>query len=769
MIPMVSFSLAWHSSVGFLFKLCLCILALALYAAPSLADGRVALVIANSDYGEIGRLKNPVNDGRLLAKTLEALGFTVDLVLDGDQKAMKRAVKTFGTKLRGSGLEGIGLFYYAGHGLQVGGENYLIPVDAQIDSEGDVEIEAVAAGSILSQMQYAGNAVNLVFLDACRNNPLTRGFRSVERGLARVEAPRGSFVGYSTAPGEVATDGDGDNSPYAIALAEELSKPGISVDTAHRNVRSRVLAQTNELQTPWDSSSLIGEVILAKLTPEVVAAPQVANPPITGTDKEALFWESIKDSTDPEEFAAYLEQYPTGTFARLAQAKVAKLKSASQARTQEAAAPEPVPSAPDQIEELDTNYVARQSANVRSEPSTQAKVIGKLKEDDAVAVTGKVMDKDWYRVKLADETGYISSKLLAEADADEIADWAVLKTKPSEEAIRAFLQAHPASYFKPKAEALLATLATPAVTGAPNASPAENQVAAVPPAPSSSAKPGTIIKDCADCPELVVVPAGSFKMGSPSNEAGRGDNENSQHAVTISTSFAAGRYEVTLAEFQKFIQASGYQATNYCWVDPDGDGTWYNQPWFNWANPGFPGYTQGATDPAVCVTWRDAKAYAAWLSHVTGKTYRLLTEAEWEYATRAGTQTPYPWGADSSAACANANVTDRRILLLIPSWSGAPCDDGYAFTAPVGRYPANKFGLFDTIGNVMEWVEDCYRGNYFDTPIDGSAVSGNCDSRVLRGGGWNVMTSDLRSADRSYFSPDGATISFGFRVARNIN
>ncbi|MEK1933888.1 MAG: caspase family protein, partial [Pararhizobium sp.] len=508
--------------------------------------------------------------------------FTVDLVLDGDQKTMKRAVKSFGTKLRASGLEGIGLFYYAGHGLQVGGENYLIPTDAQIEAEGDVEIEAVSAGSILSQMQYAGNAVNLVFLDACRNNPLMRGFRSVERGLARVEAPRGSFVGYSTAPGEVASDGEGDNSPYAMALAEELSRPGISVDTAHRNVRTRVLRETNEFQTPWDSSSLIGEVVLAGVVPETVAEPQVASPPNAGSDREALFWESIKDSTDPEEFAAYLEQYPTGTFARLARAKAAKLKSTSQVPAQEAVpAPEPGRSAADQIEDLDTTYVARQSANVRSEPNTQAKIIGKLKEDDAVAVTGKVKDKDWYRVKLADDTGYISSKLLADADADEIAAWGKLKKEPSAETIRAFLQAHPTGYFKAKAEALLAALAAPAVAGTPDVASGAGEQAAVTPVPSSSgAKPGMIIRDCADCPEMVVIPAGRFMMGSPANEAGRGDNENSQHAVTIAKPFAAGKFEVTVTEFQKFIQASGYHPTDYCWTDPDGDGTWYNQPWY---------------------------------------------------------------------------------------------------------------------------------------------------------------------------------------------
>src|SRR5690606_32601210 len=127
-----------------------------------------------------------------------------------------------------SDLNGIGLFFYAGHGVQVDGENYLLPIGAQIEAEGDVELEAVSATSVLSQMQFAGNAVNLVFLDACRNNPLTRNFRSGARGLARVDAPRGSFVGYSTAPGDVSVDGDNENSPYTLALVEALRTPGTS-------------------------------------------------------------------------------------------------------------------------------------------------------------------------------------------------------------------------------------------------------------------------------------------------------------------------------------------------------------------------------------------------------------------------------------------------------------------------------------------------------------------------------------------------------------
>ena len=310
-------------------------------AQPSFAsEPRVALVIGNSDYGSaIGKLKNPANDARLMAETLKGLGFSVDLVLDADQKAMKRAVKGFGAKLREAGKDATGLFYYAGHGVQVEGTNYLLPVGAEIEAEADVEIESIAADDVMTQMQSAGNAVNLVFLDACRNNPLAKASRSATRGLARLDAPRGSFVGYSTAPGDVAADGDGANSPYALALAEELRKPGISIEEAHRNVRAKVLAETGEKQTPWDSSSLTGPVVLAERPPDPAPQPVAQPAPIpqpvappqveqqAAVDKEALFWESIKDSRNPAEFDAYLRKYPDGTFADLARTKIEGLKA----------------------------------------------------------------------------------------------------------------------------------------------------------------------------------------------------------------------------------------------------------------------------------------------------------------------------------------------------------------------------------------------------------------------------------------------------------
>lgn len=328
-------------------------LALALGSAPAAAEKRIALVIGNGKYdGAIGSLANPPRDAEVMGKQLAGLGFQVVKLVNGDQKAMKRAISDFGGRLLAAGPDAVGLFFYAGHGVQIRGINYLIPVGAAIEREADAELEAVNAEWVLDQMSYAGNSVNIMLLDACRNNPLTRSFRSADRGLARMDAPTGTFVGYSTAPGEVAADGAGENSPYVTALANEMGKPGIALEETFRNVRVRVMAETDQRQVPWDSSSLTGAFYF-KAPQQAAAAPQpaaqvapaapaaqAATAATAGQEageSERLFWESIKDSTDPAEFEAYLAQYPNGHYSGLARLKVSRLSGASQAANNQAA------------------------------------------------------------------------------------------------------------------------------------------------------------------------------------------------------------------------------------------------------------------------------------------------------------------------------------------------------------------------------------------------------------------------------------------------
>jgi hypothetical protein len=225
-------------------------------ATPTGDERRVALVIGNAAYRE-GRLANPVNDAKAMAKALRAVGFTVAEKHDLDQRQMKIAIVAFGRQLRRGG---VGLFYFAGHGLQVEGHNYLVPLGADLRSEAHVDVEAVALKRVLAEIDGAGNRLNVVILDACRNNPFARSFRSPSRGLAFVDAPQGTLIAYATAPGSTAADGKGGQGTYTAALVKHLATPGLPVESVFKSVRRDVQRATGGTQVPWESSSLTGEL-----------------------------------------------------------------------------------------------------------------------------------------------------------------------------------------------------------------------------------------------------------------------------------------------------------------------------------------------------------------------------------------------------------------------------------------------------------------------------------------------------------------------------
>jgi formylglycine-generating enzyme required for sulfatase activity len=283
--------------------------------------------------------------------------------------------------------------------------------------------------------------------------------------------------------------------------------------------------------------------------------------------------------------------------------------------------------------------------------------------------------------------------------------------------------------------------------------------------------PKDAFKECDLCPEMVVVQAGSFMMGSPSDEEGRSKDEGPQHRVTILRAFAVGKYTVTVDQFSDFVQEAAYDAGTKC--QTNGEGKWEESDSF--LNPGF---SQTGSHPAVCLSWNDAKAYVAWLSKKTGKSYSLLTEAEWEYAARAGSSTRYFFGNNEDDICRYANGVDRTAetegkgKMVRAEGSVATCSDGYIYTAPVGSFLPNAFGLYDMVGNAWQWLEDC-SANYNNAPTDGSAWSpgyGSCEwHRSLRGGGWNSTPRLFRSAARSFGYSDGRINVYGFRVARTLS
>ncbi len=273
--------------------------------------GRYALVIGNGAY-PISPLKNPTNDSADIARLLERLDFLVVHRQNVGLRDMEAAVRDFGRKLKTGGT---GVFYYAGHGMQVEGRNYLIPVDARIETESDVRFETLDVGRVLGKMEDAGNELNIVILDACRDNPFTRGFRSAQNGLARMDAPRGTLIAYATAPGSVAADGlQGQrNGDYTKHLLKYMASPGLPVEQAFKNVRIGVLRDTDAKQVPWESSSLTGNFYFA---------PSAGD---TNTSVDTLFWQSIRDANNPDLFHAYLERFPDGAYVQEAAARLQEL------------------------------------------------------------------------------------------------------------------------------------------------------------------------------------------------------------------------------------------------------------------------------------------------------------------------------------------------------------------------------------------------------------------------------------------------------------
>jgi len=309
----------------------------ALGTTPSAqAEKRIALLVGNSGYTNISSLKNPANDAKLMATALEAAGFEVILALDADRLTLGRAIRRFGTGLRTAGGDAVGLFYYAGHGVQHRGQNYLIPLNAEIVISADLEIEAFRLEDVLQQMSLAGNALNLAILDACRNNPFPASTRSTERGLARVTTFNESLIAFAAAPGQVALDGKGTNSPYTAALVKAIATPGLSIEDVFKRTRLSVLGETEGAQTPWEQSSLTRNFYFIEKPPEKVpqktarspAKPEVQKAPETaGREVEVTFWNSVKDSGDPALLRAYLERYPDGLFAVIASLMIERLEA----------------------------------------------------------------------------------------------------------------------------------------------------------------------------------------------------------------------------------------------------------------------------------------------------------------------------------------------------------------------------------------------------------------------------------------------------------
>ena len=274
---------------------------------------------------------------------------------------------------------------------------------------------------------------------------------------------------------------------------------------------------------------------------------------------------------------------------------------------------------------------------------------------------------------------------------------------------------------------------------------------------------------CDVCPEMVSLPGGDFMMGTPADDPEGGKNERPQRAVRVRP-FALGKTEVTVAQWREFARISGYKTLAERNVGAQGCFSWAPEDAWVWREGRSwqdPGWAQKDSEPVVCISWADAQAYVRWLALHSGvEGWRLPTEAEWEYAARAGSTGRRPWG-DDEVSCVFANGTDTTIGPRGRIWSDRPfCKDGYFFAAPVGNYRANAWGLHDMLGNVWEWVQDCFLP-YTDAPGDGAHETENCKARVLRGGAWDEPLSVLRSAERFYQAAGFRSGNVGLRVARS--
>ncbi|MBM3556169.1 MAG: hypothetical protein FJX47_11535 [Alphaproteobacteria bacterium] len=560
-------------------------------------EKRVALIIGNDAYKTLPALNNAVADARAMDRKLKEVGFQTILRTNAGRTEMGRAISEFGGRI--GSPDTVGLVFYSGHGIQAFERNWLIPVDAALESDVDLQTEALDAQRILSAMDEARNPLNILILDACRDNPLPRKGRSASRGLAVVSiAPRGSFIAYSASPNQKADDGNpGSNGVYTSALLRALDQPGLSIEQVFKQANGAVQRATGGRQVPWFNASIQGDFYFRPGAAGATPSP-LAPAPVDPAAIELAFWDSIKGSSDVADFEEYLRKYPAGQFAGLARNKMRALKP-------------------------------------------------------------------------------------------ELRTAAVTLPPPSRDT-----QARPVQ---------------PAVGTYP-------------------ANPGRAFRDCPDCPEMVIIPAGRFTMGSPTNEEGRFSSEPPQREVSL-RSFALGKMEVTFAEYDACA------AENVCPRAND------------------QGWGRG-TRPVINVSWNDANSYAVWLSQKSGKTYRLPSESEWEYAARAGTTTRFSCGNDdgclNSIAWYNANSGNR--------------------TQPVGGKAPNAFGLHDMHGNVWEWVEDCFFEIDTRAPTDGRAMRfGNCDQRGRRGGSWGGVPVVARSALRNWNSTDGRRSDIGFRVARTLN
>ena len=760
-------------SLSKLLPLIAMILLLSVLTSSSLAkpsERRIALVIGIGAYKATPALPNPPKDAHAMALTLAKVGFDVDEELDIDFRTFQRSLREFGIKAQNAD---VAVFYFAGHGMQVERENYLVPADAKLERQHDLLYEAMSLDLVLGEASQA-RTLGIVILDACRNNPFTahlgqqiaRSTRAVDVGvgLARIDdPPKGTLVAMATRADAVAEDGDGEHSPYTQALLANLQTPGVELGLFFRKVRDAVLAATRGRQEPYTFGSLGAEPFY--FFPEPPKTPPVvpALAPIELLDNAGTKPLAIKGirATDGQSLVARITGLPKGGTLRLGDrllligdtltiSQLAEISFTPDGSYTGQAGPFTF----DVGAEGDNSNVVPASLFIKILPSnrppeveaerglTVASPVLAIRpptdpDGDALTIVvtavpehGVVRNEAGQALKLGDHLEPTTITRLSFdpglSRAGDAGSFAYLVDdgrggKVSGQVHLSISEGATVAAAAPSRHAEATPVAMAPLPPPPQ--PAVKPAVSLAPAPPPAAAGG---RDCAQCPALAELPAGTFTMGAAAGDP----SSRPAHSVTLAHGFAIAKSPVTVAEWHACA------AAGVCKVVAE--------------------LEQAADDsPARNLSWDDAQDYVGWLSKLSGKTYRLPTEAEWEYAARGGTSTTYWWGDKLENGKANCQDCGT------PYHKEAP--------EPVSTFPANPFGLSDMAGGVAQWVADCWFPSHAGAPKDGSARDKkDCHQRVLRGGSWRNDHSYAASSSRFFYEPTVRYLANGVRVARDV-
>jgi len=672
-----------------------------LFPANVLAEARVALVIGNAEYDvEAAKLDNSVNDAMDVASVLETMDFDVILRTDQGVKQLNNAIREFGDRLQVSGKDTVGLFYYAGHAAEVEGVNYIYPIDAQFKSRDEAAYEAVQVQRLLGKMKQARNNMNVIILDACRDNPYgdkTRSIGKETKKLAEMEVPVGSIVAYSTASGQKASDGNGRNGLYTQELLRYIKQPGMQIEDVFKKVRRSVRQQSGNAQVAWEHSSLEGDFYFL---PPVDLTQTVQEKTAEGSDNNNI---SISSNTRGAQV------FVNGKLAGVSPLVLGDLEEGNVV----------VKLLKEGFEPIEKQVLVRKSRSI------ELNFILKQQPMAYLAIKSTPADAEWYL------DGVMVGMTPDRMDRVKFGEHEVSVIKQGY---------HP---WKEQIDLDSADLKTLDVELQPIESLAKEEVVVQ---KQLIAVKRSIIRDTEFSPEMIVIPVGKFDMGDGSG-VGQGD-ELPVHSVSIAKGFAIGKYEITFDEYDYFVKESGHQ------------------------KPDDFGFGRGKI-PVINVSWEDAMAYTKWLSQKTGHSYRLPSEAEWEYVARSGKSTPRSWTdkedelAGDSLACQNANIADASLQAKKGVQDVHQCDDSYANVAPVGSFKPNDFGLYDLLGNVAEWT-----GSFYSSPYKGDEMNSDkgdvWSRRSVRGGSWSSKPSEVTSSARAFQAGGAAEMYLGFRVVREV-